>query len=264
MEQRLERRVQEKNNGILSYPLPIPYGIAESTKGFGFYGDDENKAHNLPLPGNPHFDEHSRELFNEHVKPLYVSPDEMREALALLNTHEEQNRPLERDNPVANRHPETPVLPELHYRDDTCSTMAAIDRFFVDLVAANPDLRPRVGNPDELASNRLSGILKTLRHRVAEPENATEDVKGEIITVLNEEAVVSACHNLRFKPGVLRSVLKNARRGASELNLCRQQRNWSPGRLAGLAVSCYLHTWENGKNQQSTKTPPSVRPCWVK
>src|SRR5690554_1645895 len=193
MEQRLERRVQEKNSGILSYPLPIPYGIAESTKGFGFYGDDENKAHNLPLPGNPHSDERSRELFNTHVKPLYVSPEDMREALALLNNHNDPVRPLERDNPLANRYPKIPTQPELHYRDDACSTMEAIDRYFVDLVAANPDLRPRVGNPDELASNRLTGVLKALRHRVSEPENELEAVDGKIITVLNVEAVVSAC-----------------------------------------------------------------------
>src|SRR5690554_402333 len=163
MEQRLERRVKEKNNGILSYPLPIPYGIANTIKGFGFYGADENKAHNLPLPGNPHTDEKSRQLFNKHIKPLYVTPEDMRAALALLNTHTAQNRPLERDHPLANRHPKTPVQPELHYRDDACSTMAAVDRYFVDLVTANPDLRPRVGNPDELASNRLTEVLKTLR-----------------------------------------------------------------------------------------------------
>ena len=193
MEQRLERRVQEKNSGILSYPLPIPYGIADSVKGFGFYGADENKAHNLPLPGNPHTDEKSRELFNKHIKPLYVTPDDMRAALALLNTHKAQNRPLERDHPLANRHPKTPVQPELHYRDDACSTMAAVDRYFVDLVAANPDLRPRVGNPDELASHRLTEVLKTLRHRVCEPESDLEAVDGKIISVLNEEAVVSAC-----------------------------------------------------------------------
>ena len=71
--------------------------------------------------------------------------------------------------------------------------MAALDRFFVELVAANPGLRPRVGNPDELASNRLGGVLKALKHRVCAPESAMEAVDGKIITALNEEAVVSAC-----------------------------------------------------------------------
>lgn len=73
MEQRLERRVQEKNSGILRYPLPIPYGIAETVKGFGFYGAGSNAAHNLPLPGNPHNDEQARQLFNQHANELWSS-----------------------------------------------------------------------------------------------------------------------------------------------------------------------------------------------
>jgi phosphoketolase len=256
MEQRLERRVQEKNNGILSYPLPIPYGIAETIKGFGFYGADENKAHNLPLPGNPHNDEHSRELFNKHIKPLYVSPDDMRAALALLNTHTAQKRPLERDNPLANRHPKTPVQPELHYRDDVCSTMAAIDRYFVDLVVANPDLRPRVGNPDELASNRLTGVLKTLRHRVSEPESDLEAVHGKIITVLNEEAVVSACLANQAGLNLVASYEAFCVKmlGAVRQNLiyARQQKEIGrPAGWLGWPLVATSHTWENGKNQQS-------------
>ena len=256
MEQRLERRVQEKNSGILSYPLPIPYGIADSVKGFGFYGADENKAHNLPLPGNPHTDEKSRELFNKHIKPLYVTPEDMRAALALLNTHTAQNRPLERDHPLANRHPKTPVQPELHYRDDACSTMAAVDRYFVDLVAANPDLRPRVGNPDELASNRLTEVLKTLRHRVCEPENDLEAVDGKIITVLNEEAVVSAClanqSGLNLVASYEAFCVKMLGAVRQSLIYSRQQKEVGrPAGWLGWPLIATSHTWENGKNQQS-------------
>ncbi len=256
MEQRLERRVQEKNSGILSYPLPIPYGIAETTKGFGFYGDDENKAHNLPLPGNPHSDERSRELFNTHVKPLYVSPEDMREALSLLNNHNDPVRPLERDNPLANRYPKIPTRPELHYRDDACSTMEAIDRYFVDLVAANPDLRPRVGNPDELASNRLTGVLKALRHRVSEPENELEAVDGKIITVLNEEAVVSACLANQAGLNLVASYEAFCVKmlGAVRQNLIYARQQKEVGRPAGWLswpLVATSHTWENGKNQQS-------------
>jgi phosphoketolase len=65
--------------------------------------------------------------------------------------------------------------------------------FFVDLVALNPELRPRVGNPDELASNRLGGVLHALKHRVCSPESALEALDGKISRALNEEAVVSAC-----------------------------------------------------------------------
>src|SRR5690606_25871835 len=84
MEQRLARRVEEKERGLLSYPLPIPYGIAETVKGFGFYGAGSNAAHNLPLPGNPAKDSVSRDLFNEHVAPLFVPQDELRAAQELL------------------------------------------------------------------------------------------------------------------------------------------------------------------------------------
>lgn len=256
MEQRLERRVKEKNNGILSYPLPIPYGIANTIKGFGFYGADENKAHNLPLPGNPRTDEQSRQLFNQHVKPLYVAPDEMRAALALLNSHKAQNRPLERDHPLANRQPKEPVQPELHYRDEACSTMAAVDRYFVDLVAANPDLRARVGNPDELASNRLTEVLKTLRHRVCEPENDLEAVDGKIITALNEEAVVSAClanqAGLNLVASYEAFCVKMLGAVRQSLIYSRQQKEIGrPAGWLGWPLIATSHTWENGKNQQS-------------
>src|SRR5690606_31477723 len=84
MEQRLTRRVDEKARGLLRYPLPIPYGIAETEKGFGFYGAGSNAAHNLPLPGNPRFDEQSRELFNAHAAPLFVPWGELAQARELL------------------------------------------------------------------------------------------------------------------------------------------------------------------------------------
>ena len=192
MELRTERRVEEKARGILNYPLPIPYGIAETVKGFGFYGAGSNAAHNLPLPGNPRLDEVSRNLFNEHTARLFVPQGDLQAALELF-VRSRQGRLLERDNPLALRRPPAPVIPQLKYRDDACSPMAAVDRFFVELTEANPSLRPRVGNPDELASNRLGGVLKALKHRVIEPESELEAIDGAVITALNEEAVVSAC-----------------------------------------------------------------------
>ncbi|MEZ7186156.1 hypothetical protein QVM19_32125, partial [Pseudomonas aeruginosa] len=44
--------------------------------------------------------------------------------------------------------------------------MAALDGAFAALVQANPQLRPRVGNPDELRSNRMGQTLDLLKHRV--------------------------------------------------------------------------------------------------
>lgn len=256
MEQRLERRVQEKNSGIIDYPLPIPYGIANTVKGFGFYGADENSAHNLPLPGNPSQDTHSRELFNSHAQALFVPSQALQDALQLLKNHPQSGRPLERDHPLVNPYPPEPVMPALHYTDQPMSAMAAVDRFFVDLVQANPELRPRVGNPDELASNRLTEILAHLKHRVNEPENASEAQDGQIITVLNEEAVISACLANRnglnlaasyeaFCPKMLGAIRQN-------LTFARQQKEIDrPAGWLGWPVIATSHTWENGKNQQS-------------
>lgn len=254
MEQRLARRVDEKNRGILRYPLPIPYAIAETTKGFGFYGAASNAAHNLPLPGNPSRDEAARALFNAHAAPLHVPFDELDQVRALFAARGQ--RPLERDHALAVRHPATPTIPELHYRDDTCSPMAALDRFFVDLAAANPQLRPRVGNPDELASNRLGGVLKALKHRVSEPEGELEAVDGKIITALNEEAVVSAClanqGGLNLVASYEAFCVKMLGAVRQSLIYARQQKEIGrPAGWLGFPVVATSHTWENGKNQQS-------------
>src|SRR5690606_41002895 len=57
----------------------------------------------------------------------------------------------------------------------------------------NPELRVRVGNPDEMRSNRLSQSLDKLKRRVLSPEEGiAESLDGSVITALNEEAVVSA------------------------------------------------------------------------
>src|SRR5690606_8595122 len=255
MEQRLARRVEEKERGILNYPLPIPYGIAETIKGFGFYGAGSNASHNLPLPGNPSKDETSRNLFNEHVAPLFVPQDELRAARELLLKHR-QGRPLERDNALALRRPDEPVMPALNYRDDSCSPMAAVDDFFVALTQANPSLRPRVGNPDELASNRLGGVLKALKHRVIEPESEFEAVDGQIITALNEEAVVSAClanqGGLNLVASYEAFCVKMLGAVRQTLIFARQQKEVGrPAGWLGWPLIATSHTWENGKNQQS-------------
>lgn len=255
MEQRLARRVEEKERGLLGYPLPIPYGIAETVKGFGFYGAGSNAAHNLPLPGNPAKDSVSRDLFNEHVAPLFVPQDELRAAQELLLKHR-QGRPLERDNALACRHPDAPQMPTLNYRDDTCSPMAAVDDFFVALTQANPSLRPRVGNPDELASNRLGGVLRALRHRVIDPESELEAVDGQIITALNEEAVVSAClanqGGLNLVASYEAFCVKMLGAVRQTLIFSRQQKEVGrPAGWLGWPLIATSHTWENGKNQQS-------------
>lgn len=255
MEQRLARRVEEKARGLLSYPLPIPYGIAETVKGFGFYGAASNAAHNLPLPGNPRFDDSSRELFNTHVAPLFVPQDELESARDLLR-QSRQGRPAERDSALALRRPAEPVIPPLNYQGNACSPMAAVDDFFVALTCANPSLRPRVGNPDELASNRLGGVLQALKHRVIDPESELEVVDGKIITALNEEAVVSAClanqGGLNLVASYEAFCVKMLGAVRQTLIFARQQKEVGrPAGWLGWPLIATSHTWENGKNQQS-------------
>lgn len=165
-------------------------------------------------------------------------------------------RPLERDNPLAMRHPIEPIIPPLRYRDDACSPMAALDRFYTELVEANPDLRARVGNPDELASNRLGGVLKALRHRVSEPESELESVSGKVITALNEEAVVSAClanqGGLNLVASYEAFCVKMLGAVRQSLIFARQQKEVGrPAGWLGWPLVATSHTWENGKNQQS-------------
>lgn len=255
MEQRLEHRLIEKARGLLSYPLPMPYGIAKTVKGFGFYGAGTNAAHNLPLPGNPRVSSEARQLFNQHAAQLFVPPKDLAEACQLLAS-QRQNRALERDNPLANRCPPSPHIPELHYWDSTCSPMMAVDRFFVELTQLNPSLRPRIGNPDELASNRLAGILSKHKHRVVSPENDRESLTGNIITALNEEAVVSAClanqGGLNLVASYEAFCVKMLGAVRQTLIFARQQKEAGrPAGWLGWPLIATSHTWENGKNQQS-------------
>src|SRR5699024_9430320 len=126
---------------------------AQSVKGFGFPGAGTNAAHNLPLSGIPALDEAARREFNEGAAALFVPPEEIADAVESLAVHESQQRSRESRHPMAVRHPQSPALPE-HQRDRAgdppdCA-MHALDRWFVRLVDANPALRVRVGNPDEL------------------------------------------------------------------------------------------------------------------
>jgi phosphoketolase len=260
MEQRLERRVHEYRNGILSYPLPIPYAIAETTKGFGFYGAGQNAAHNLPLPGNPRHDQHARDLFNEHAAKLFVPQEQLQAARRLFTSHDQQQRPLERDHALGQRRPKTPVMPEIPFVSDTQSPMLAVDRFFIELTRANPDLRARVGNPDELASNKLAGVLKELKHRVCEPESELEAIDGRVITALNEEAVVSAClankGGLNLVASYEAFCVKMLGAVRQELIFARHQKEVGrPAGWLGFPVIATSHTWENGKNEISHQDP---------
>ncbi len=242
-----------------TYPVSLPYGLANTVKGFGFYGADTNAAHNLPLGKT--MDAVAIERFNTSAQKLHVPWLELAAALDCFNQHQE--RPLERDNALVRRDVSlsTPVAPEFRPEGESMSPMAMVDEVFSRTCAANPELRPRVGNPDEMRSNRLNKTLDLLKHRVTSPEaGLAEDVCGAVITALNEEAV--ACAVLANKGGI--NLLHTYEAfGAKMLGALRQEiifthhcnRVGRPQRWLSVPLMLTSHTYENGKNEQSHQDP---------
>lgn len=265
METRLKQAADAIHNGEAGYPAPIYYGIAETVKGYGFPGAGTNRAHNLPLQGNPAKDAAARDEFNTGARKLRVPAAEVDEAVRMLNQHAVQDRPKERDHPLAHRQIPTPDLPEPPWQDpgpdEAVSAMRGIDAYFCNIVEANPELRVRVGNPDEMRSNRLDKTLDLLKHRVTNPEaGIAEDSHGMVITALNEEAVVSAA--LANKGG-LNLVASYEAFAVKMLGAIRQElifsrhlhENGRPPGWLSVPIIPTSHTWENGKNEQSHQDP---------
>lgn len=261
----MERRLESLRNNTqpIQYPVALPHAIASCVKGFGFPGAGSNAAHNLPLSGNPRFDDQARELFHQGARALYVPRNDLLQAVQALNNHPCNGREPEAEHPLAVRRVALPELPVPAHKEpgDTQSPMQAIDQFMVGLVQANPGLRVRVGNPDELASNKMAATLNRLRHRVSRPEpGAPESQTGSVITALNEEAVVGAA--LGNKGGLNLVVsyeafaLKMLGALRQEILFARHQKEHGlkPGWL-GVPVVLTSHTWENGKNEQSHQDP---------
>lgn len=264
MESRLGTSAKAIADADMHYPVPLPYAIAHTIKGHGFPGAGTNRAHNLPLDANPAFDAASRSQFNDGVRQLWVPPQSLHEAVESFVVHAAQNRPRESDHALAARHVPSPQLPEPAWRipgGEDVSPMDALDRYFVKTVHANPGLRPRVGNPDELQSNHMGETLKALKHRVNRPEpGAPEAVDGCIITALNEEAVIGAV--LGNKGGINIAVSYEAfavkMLGAlrQDIIFARQQREIGrPPGWVGVPLIVTSHTWENGKNELSHQDP---------
>lgn len=141
------------------------------------------------------------------------------------------------------------------------SAMSALDRWFVELVQANPQLRIRIGNPDELASNKMGTTLALLKHRVNVPEpGVPESTDGSVVTALNEEAVAAAA--LANKGG-LNLIVSYEAFAVKMLGLMRQEiifarRQKELGQPPGwISVPLIVtsHTWENSKNEQSHQDP---------
>ncbi|HET9160214.1 MAG TPA: xylulose 5-phosphate 3-epimerase [Caulobacteraceae bacterium] len=262
-ERRLSGFADRRRAGRAAYPAKLPYAIAVTEKGFGFPGAGTNLAHNLPLGASPRDDERARTAFNTAARRLYVEPGELTAACETFAGLMGQDRPKERDNPLARRRPPNPALPQAPAMADlgAASPMAAIDRWFFEFVMANPEHRFRVGNPDELKSNQMGSTLELLKHRVNAPEaDAPEAVLGSVITALNEEAAAGAA--LGNKGGLSLAVSYEAfavkMLGAlrQEIIFARQQREAGrPPGWIGVPLVVTSHTWENGKNQQSHQDP---------
>lgn len=273
MEHRLESAAEAIKEGKGRYPIPLPYGIAVAPKGAGFPGEGTNLAHNLPLMANPRLDHRAADLFNEGARRLWVSPADLAGAVALFQQHEKSGRVRERDHVLAHRDVPAATIPNPSFRPvsdetrrtsekwTTASPMTAVDRMFVAILEANPHLRPRVGNPDEMLSNRLVATLGRLKFRVTDPEPAVpESVDGAVITALNEEAVVSAA--LANKGGINLAHTYEAF-GTKMHGAVRQEIIFAnhcleadrPQRWLSIPLILTSHTWENGKNEQSHQDP---------
>lgn len=259
----LEKRTQCILAKEKSYPIILPYGVAVASKGAGFYGAGTNAAHSLPLGANPRVDLTARNHFNEYAQQLFVPLPELIHSRKILCNHAQTHRLRERDHVIANRQVNIKNYPLLSFQDLNNNSqiaacpMSAIDTTFLAYVEANPDLRPRVGNPDEMLSNHMLKTLSHLKHRVTEIEpGIAEAIDGKVITVLNEEAVVCAC--LGNKAGINLVVTYEAF-APKMLGALRQELNWSdhlyssnrkPGWIS-VPLILTSHTYENGKNERS-------------
>jgi phosphoketolase len=272
MESRLEAVTRKVQSGEESYPVPLPYGIAVAPKGAGFHGEGTNLAHNLPLMANPHVEPVAARRFNDSAKKLWVPLVELRESIGVLQKHENSNRPRERDHSLAHREvqlrqvPPPVIHPVSEDRQDRStwsrtSPMSAVDAMFLAMVRANPHLRPRVGNPDEMRSNRMIRTLEDLRFQVTDPEpGIPEDIHGAVITALNEEAVASAAlgnkgginliHTYEAFGAKMHGVIRQEVIFADECNEAGRPQGW-------LSIPLVLtsHTWENAKNERSHQDP---------
>jgi phosphoketolase len=273
MESRLEAATQAVRRGDEKYPVRLPYGIAVAPKGAGFYGEGTNLAHNLPLGANPFTDIEAVHNFNQSARRLRVPQRELKQEIVKLQKHQQSGRPKERDHSLAQRNVRLKEVPPILSRPvpkdrrdiskwTRSSPMSAVDAMFLATVKANPQLRPRVGNPDEMRSNRLVQTLEALKFRVTDPEpNIPEDVHGSVITALNEEAVAAAAlankgginliatyeaFGTKMQPLVRQEVI--FANHCNELGVCQQ--GW-------LSVPIMLTSgvWENAKNELSHQDP---------
>lgn len=264
-EQKLRMEEEADNDHVR-----LPYVIAVAPKGAGFCGEGTNAAHNLPLGDNPSKSKKAAGLFNKHAHKLWVPEKELRAAVAFFQKHKTTKRPRERDNPIANRHVKLETLPKLLFakKGKIHSPMDAIDDVFRHTAMLNPHLRPRIGNPDEMLSNRMDDTLRYADFRASQPEAQSEESRiGNVITALNEEAVAAAAFGNK---GGINLIVTYEAFGEKMHGIARQEVIFSrhqkeAGKPPGwLSVPLVLtsNTWENGKNELSHQDP-SMAECML-
>ena len=259
----LSKRGQEAESGLSSYPVKIPYIIAEVAKGYGLPAAGTNAAHSLPLGDSLLEDEKARADFNEATAKLHVSVQELADSIKVLNNHTNSGRVREKDHPLRVLKHVNLTLPDDNYSEvgKSVSCLAQIDHWFNDLILCNKALRFRLGNPDEIQSNRMKATVRSLKHRVTSPEDqALESLKGGVITALNEEAVASAVLANKQGIGLVVSYeafamkMLGAMRQEAIFSRNLQTANRSVGWIS-IPFIATSHTWENGKNEQSHQDP---------
>ncbi|WP_430461123.1 xylulose 5-phosphate 3-epimerase [Thalassolituus sp. LLYu03] len=246
MEIQLQQACERIRQGDASYPVAMPYCIAETVKGFGFPGAGTDAAYGLPLGAHPAQDSEALAFFRQGCRQLFQPETHWRAAAASLKQPKRKLAPMLAVN-----------CPEPEWSERRESAMSAIDRYFIEITEVNPRLRVRIGNPDELRSNGMNQTLDQFRHRVTKPEiSAAEAIDGCVITALNEEAVLSAC--LANQAGINLVVAYEA---FAVKMLCalrqtiifsRQQKEaGDPAEWLGFPVITTSLIWENGANDQS-------------
>jgi phosphoketolase len=266
----LEQDYQAVQKGEASYPVPLPYAIAETVKGFGFPGAGTNAAHNLPLVNNPYNDESAREQFNAGCERLFVPFTELKNAIQCLNNHQQASRVEEKNHYLRQLVVNNVTMPNVVEAGlgECISPMAYVDEWFSAFVKQNPKHRVRIGNPDEMRSNRMNKTLDLLQHRVTSPESVVaESTTGSVITALNEEAIISAA--LANKQGINLAVSYEAF-AVKMLGAMRQEVIFArhmleagrPVQWLSVPVVVTSHTWENGKNEQSHQDP-TLSEAWL-
>lgn len=262
-----EIRLQQASASLKSvqhYKITIPYGIAVAPKGAGFYNAGTNYAHNLPLVENPHNNNVAAKRFNVGAKKLFVPIDELKSAIKKFQNHPISGRALERDNSIANRDVSLKNLPEFIFKkpsQQNICPMDAIDDGFLSIVKANPHLRPRVGNPDEIRSNHMTNTLMELKFRVVDPEEGVEEsTSGKIITALNEEAIAAAAFGNK---GGINIIVTYEAFGAKIFGSARQEVIFSkhkkdlgqPAKWLSVPIILTSNVWESSKNELSHQDP---------